>query len=168
VGTHRAGCPPCCRRRRSRSCASGCVRPSSQGCLPVQGRSLRWVSSDLEPAPPRRPGWCFCGRGGEGGEEGQACSPSWAGKTQGCCQPVHLRGAGKVAAIRGHQHHEVFHGTLDESHVISHHFCSHTPHATIQAEGGGTHMAASVFWTSPSVSSCAAECSARSRLRCER
>jgi hypothetical protein len=29
--------------------------------------------------------------------------------------PVHLRGAGKVAEIRGHQHHDVFHGTLDES-----------------------------------------------------
>ena len=27
------------------------------------------------------------------------------------CLPVHLRGAGKVAEIRGHQHHAVFHGT---------------------------------------------------------
>jgi hypothetical protein len=25
-------------------------------------------------------------------------------------QPVHLRGAGKVAKTRGHQHHDVFHG----------------------------------------------------------
>ena len=33
----------------------------------------------------------------------------------GCCLPVHLRGAAKVAEIRGPQHHDVFHGTLDES-----------------------------------------------------
>jgi hypothetical protein len=41
------------------------------------------------------------------------------GVSCGSCLPVHLRGAGKVAEIRGHQHHDVFHGTLDESRVIS-------------------------------------------------
>jgi hypothetical protein len=39
--------------------------------------------------------------------------------------PAHLRGAGKVAETRGHQH-EVFHGPLDESRVISSQDLAHT------------------------------------------
>jgi hypothetical protein len=43
-------------------------------------------------------------------------------------------GAGKVAEIRGHQHHDVFHGTLDASRVISYLGLAHTGANTSDAE----------------------------------
>jgi hypothetical protein len=42
--------------------------------------------------------------------EGGSCSS---------CRPVHLRGAGKVAEIRGHQHLDVFHGRESCNFLLS-------------------------------------------------
>jgi hypothetical protein len=39
--------------------------------------------------------------------------PLLEGGSSGSRLPVHLRGGGKVAEIRGHQHHGALHGTLD-------------------------------------------------------
>jgi hypothetical protein len=41
------------------------------------------------------------------------------GESSGSCPPAYLRGAGKVAEIRGHQHHDIFWDPRDESSVFS-------------------------------------------------
>jgi hypothetical protein len=39
-------------------------------------------------------------------------------ESSGSCPPAYLRGAGKVAEIRGHQHHDIFWDPRDESRVF--------------------------------------------------
>jgi hypothetical protein len=55
------------------------------------------------------------------------------------CPPAHLRGAGKEAELRGHQHHDVFMGPFDESRVVSYPSLAHTQHSrsSIGPDGGG-------------------------------